>query len=417
MTFLPDFKKFLLNTYPTSPLWAESIALSVLATAVGRERSFHTKIGPMKLNLFFLNIGPSRLAYKSVPLRYCAVPMLIKLGELADHHFVLPSRYTMEGLIEYMKDFSSEGCIIRDEFTSQFKDVQKKQYLAEGMEFLSELYDGMLQKRYTKSSKLEELREVYIVYLTATTPYIFSVMERNWFIQGTGNRFLFILDKPKQVDGKYNKKLYSIDFDSFKNNSISFFPFVKRLIEIRKNAPNLIAVQMGEALNLLSRFKTHLETKAYNLYQNDTMNIQYGYVANCAEFVSKIAALQCISRNEWSMNSLSEDKYLFISLDDVKYAITKIKRYMNQFYKLMNMWGTVSEPAPVVTAKRDYDYVLSIIEQNGGEIGVTSLHKSTGYMWGKYQRIINSMLASNLIIAKQLETGKRGRKPIVYYIP
>jgi hypothetical protein len=69
-----------------------------------------------------------------------------------------------------------------------------KSYLGDVLEFLSELYDGSIQKRATRTVGIEESQNICINFIGASTPYIFSIMDIGFFIQGTGNRFLYIFN-------------------------------------------------------------------------------------------------------------------------------------------------------------------------------------------------------------------------------
>lgn len=415
MTFIKDFSKYIMEKYPTNKDWADLCALTAIASVVSRDTAIYTKMGGMRLNLFSLNIGPSRLAYKSTPLKYCLVPTLYNLGENLGKRFLLPSRYSMEGLIEYMNEFSSQGCIVRDEFTTQFKDVRNKKYLAEGMEFLSELYDGLLQIRYTKSSKLEEVTKVYVSYIGATTPYIFTVMPRDFFIQGTGNRYLFVFSEPDENEVLKFDKSYSMDYNDMVEVESEHIEFAQRLAIIRESAPQYINISLGGAQELLSRFSQRMTKKAFVLYGEDVTDIRYSYYANLKEFVLKIAAINCLSRNEPMYETFNENQLQVIE-KDMAYAINKVKIHLQYFDKLMDAWSAIAQRTPVTTSKSDFDYIVSIIKLNGGKISTKDLWKQTGYDWHKFQRIINAMVAGEVIVGKEESTGKPGRKPLFYHV-
>ena len=64
-SWIEDYTDFLVEQTDTNYDWAESIATSVLSTVLGSRRYLYTKQGAVKMNLFFLYIGPSGLAKKS----------------------------------------------------------------------------------------------------------------------------------------------------------------------------------------------------------------------------------------------------------------------------------------------------------------------------------------------------------------
>lgn len=239
MGFVEDYRDFILEHVPTNKDWAESVAINVFNTVLGKDIEIHTQIGKLNTNLFFLCIGPSGLAQKTNPLKYYALPTLTRYGEETQLEPILPSRFSVEGMIEYLSTTQSVGIIIRDEFSSVFKD-KGKSYIADILEFFSELYDGLLQKRYTRKAKLEHTANVCVSLLGATPPYVFTLMDLNFFVQGTGNRILYILTKatdPEKTDRRFfwGKDQYTVD-EELEN-------YVQRLVKFRKNLQKIAPVR------------------------------------------------------------------------------------------------------------------------------------------------------------------------------
>ena len=202
MGFIDEFKDFILDRTDTSPDWAEAIGTSLCSTAIGSDRRLATIMGSIKLNVFYIMIGPSGIASKSVPINQFARPILTEYNELVGYDSnmdppqtcMFPGHFSIEGILQYLSnpDTIHSGILMRDEFTNMFADSHK-QYMGGIIEFLSELYDGHLNARYTRSTKLEKPTNVYATILAATTPYIYKVMTTDFFVQGTGNRVLWVL--------------------------------------------------------------------------------------------------------------------------------------------------------------------------------------------------------------------------------
>ena len=146
-SWIEDYRDFLVQQTGTDTIWAESIATSILSTVLGSRRYLYTKQGAIKMNLFFLYIGPSGLARKSLPMTNFGQPLIDKYDELMGYTSMtppkrteLPRRFSLEGMITYLNEENQEGLLWKDEFTSMFKEANKE-YMSGLIEFVSELVD------------------------------------------------------------------------------------------------------------------------------------------------------------------------------------------------------------------------------------------------------------------------------------
>ena len=369
--FIADYSKIILESIPTSPDWVESIALSIEATVLGKVKVL-TKIGPLSLNVWNMMIGPSGLAYKSTPLMYFVYPTLAGVAELIGKPIIMPGKFSVEGLIEYLSMrhmrgelkgelMHDEGIIVRDEFTSLFKGVYNKGYLADVLEFMSELYDGQMQKRYTKSAKLEESKHVYICLLAATTPYLFSIMERDFFIQGTGNRILYTMFEPKVLP--------VIDPNEFFMSGGDYMKRVERTNEFARKLADMYnsnlryIFPMPEAADLWTKYKMEKDKEAAERYRANPQDLQYSYIQRITEMTLKIAALATVSRAQDSIGKLKSDT-LMITEEDMKWAIMKTEKHLEYFRMMLDKWTIVPVSKPVETEEKELKYLLSFIEGN-----------------------------------------------------
>ncbi len=369
--FIQDFSNAILTDIPTSPDWAESIAMTLLATVLGKVKVL-TKIGPMGLNIWNLMIGPSGLAYKSTPLLYYVYPTLVALTQLIDKPMIMPGRFTLEGMLEYLSEkhpagpmsgtpMHEEGCIIRDEFTSLFKAVYSKGYMADMMEFLSELYDGSMQKRYTRSYKLEHTEKVYMCLLAATTPYLFSVMERDFFVQGTGNRILYTMFEPSElpiidpeeffITGQIHRERMSVNED-----------FSKRLADVYNSNLRYI-FPMPEASVIWAKYKMKKDKEAAGRYRLNSQDLEYSYIQRQPEMTLKIAALATVSRAQNTIGKLRSDT-LMINEEDMAWAVMKTENHLRHFRTLLSKWISTPTSKPVEIEEKELRYVLSFITGN-----------------------------------------------------
>ena len=429
MDFIEDYTNFILEHHDTSPDWAESIACNVLATAMGKKIRIETRIGALYPNLFFLVIGPSRIAEKTNPLKYMAIPTLIKLGELTKSRKLLPSKFSVEGMIEYLSKHGGEGMIIRDEFTSLFKEASHKDYNADILEFLSEMYDGMIQSRYTRKMKLEEVRDVYVPLLSATTTYIFKVMKLDFFIQGTGNRFLFIWHSPskfREVDATF-----FLSGERAREVESKLDEFARRLHKFA-DTPHEFIEPVFVAGDKMAEFKNKMAKKAKELFDQDQFSIESSYAGSMAEMAMKLSTLKCISRNEKLFQTKYDNKDTTkryhelsqrpllenppITRVDVDWAINKIKRHMEHFQQLKQRWGLVVDMKPVVTSEQEFEYVKQILKMNGGRMIHTHLWNRTKWTLKKFNEIMGAMVMQEVVRVEKGAGSKKGGPKPSYYV-
>lgn len=402
--FIKDYTKFLDEISDASPDWTECVALGLLSTSLGRKRVLTTKKGLLHLNLFFLNIAPSGLFDKTVTLNP-TIRILYRMGNKKTGYSLLPSKYSMEGMLEYMKKYNAEGCIIRDEFTSLLKGVFNKAYLAEGTEFLSEMYDGQLQIRYTKSSKLEKVTNVFVCLLSATTDYIFTIPNfKDIYQQGTGNRIIHTystLDEVKLNDMTGREFLLDPHTDRFRKEEAAF---KKRLMRFRAKAPLRIGFN-ERAADLLAKYRNDCRREAVDVAKKDKRGFRNRYIVRCPEFALKMSALYSISGNEEQLDSLHRGNIVVLG----KYAkkgIEKAEIHKEHYNKMADGWDTTPVSRVSYDSDRDFTKVLNLIKQRGGKMLEAQLIKELRWGKTKWNNIVPMLLLSEEI--SRDGKGKRG---------
>jgi hypothetical protein len=355
--FIEEFSEFILSNVPTSPGWAEDNAIGVLSAVAGPDLRVSTKIGVLPLNIWFLMIGPSGLAHKTTPWKYYVIPLLRKFHELTGKDLMLPNSFSVEGLIEYMRNTgNAEGIILRDEFTTLVKEsLGEKSYNVDMIEFLSQLYDGTVQKRYTRKAKLEEVRECYVVLLGCTTPYFYDVIEPHFFTQGVGNRILY-----EYYDGR--PKLFTADeffYDRQKDadRRKRMEEFAGGLAEMAKalQSKNYYLSPEQDAGQQLVEFRNRKIEEAYALYQKDPYDLRSYYIQRMPEMAIKLSGLRALSKLWHSLSDPNAPKPpspdIPIMPDDVEWAISKVERHIKNFERLLREWRS----RPVTVRPRSYE--------------------------------------------------------------
>lgn len=230
------------------------------------------------------------------------------------------------------------------------------------MEFLSELYDGTIVKRYTRKAQLESYRKVYVCMIAATTPYLYAVMKRDFFIQGTGNRILFVIHKPESPP--------KIDGETF---FVSGYDLEERIREIESFSASLAALYESrlryvfpepEAAEIWAEYKTRKSLESLELFKNDSKNLEYSYVERAPEFVLKIAALAAISRGYKSIPLMRESDTYLINKEDMIYAINRVEKHLKFFREMLEDWGLATREAPIQTYESELNYLYSFFSKS-----------------------------------------------------
>jgi len=409
MGFIEDYQNFILEHIPTSDDWAESIATAILSTVLPKQKIL-SRMGALRLNVWFLDIGASGLAYKSLPLRYFAIPTLEKISENLNVSLILPSRFSVEGMIEYLSQTQSQGLLIRDEFTGMFKE-SGKQYLQDIMEFMSELYDGMMQKRYTKKAKLESTKRVYVSMISATTPYLFKILKPEFFVQGTGNRILYIYTDASRIGGiNPDDFFFGIRKEEEKENQIHKYSKLLLLLLNKTKIRNLSP--MKESGERWIEYKISKDTEAKKQFTQDFYDLGYSYIARMPEMVLKLSGLYAVSRS-YSTLSQTNLEELIINEEDIDWAIKKVERHYGHFNKLLQLWRTRPEPLEPKTMEEQTNYVLDLLQgkPNGATWG--ELRKSVRWDIRVWKEVIKYLWDTDQIRAGFKSSPTKGGRPVI----
>ena len=341
--WIEDYTDFLVEQTGTNRDWAESIATSICSAAIGGDKFLYTKQGMIKMNLFFLYIGPSGLAKKSLPMASFGSKLLEKYDELRadDIKTELPRRFSLESLITYFSETSTEGLLWKDEFTSMFKEANKE-YMSGLIEFVSELVDGRLGARYTNKNKMQLPQDVYVNVLAATTPYIYQILSQDFFTQGTGNRVLYMIYdgvyKPQEILatedylGSINKEIHDTDQERF----------AKDLTLLGKSQLNYLQ-PIDDAGQMWLRYRNDLDDRLRKTYKDNQFDIKTVYLGKAAVNTLKLAGLHRYSRlcrDKDLQDILNDMDSELILVEDMEWAIKKTDDHLNHFTKLVEQWHT-----------------------------------------------------------------------------
>jgi hypothetical protein len=380
--FISNYQNFILEKIKTHPEWAESLAVGLIST-VSYRINVRNKQGKVRPNLWTIVIGNSGIAKKSSPVNSYVKPVLKQIEEKLGNnvHLRMPSDFTKEGMIAYLsghmrrnnegndeegsenEHIYKNGIIIRDEFSQIFSGM-RKDYLKDTLEFFSELYDGTDQFRVTKGGAIEEVGETYVSLLGATTPTVYSSMDRNFFVQGTGNRFMYIIVDPKTI--LYDQKgikfwlqtpelQHQLDADVTK--------FAELLSSVPESGYETLPLSI-EALSVWSEYDKEKSMQIRDMVIEDKYDQDHTYLARMAETVLKFSIIHCISRNlvEPLGQNIGFNPNMEISGYDMKWAIGKVERHVDHMRTLLINWRIEPTERRVETINNNLSYILSVFE-------------------------------------------------------
>lgn len=344
--FIHGMTEFILEHCPTNYGWAQANATALLSTAIGPEKRIRSPISPLRLNSMDMMIGPSGLAFKSAVLKGFTYPILVQLSDLIDIDVIMPNRYSIEGMIEWFANHSSHGAYIRDEFTTVFKETNKS-YLGDTLEFISEMYDGTMQKRFTRRTKLEQTIGVYVPFLAATTPYLYKLMKPSFFVQGTGNRPRYIIFDVDEVNGDFEWN-FSRTMELRKNKKLKEFA---DLLALYYKSPIRTLHLAPESEEIWKKYWKEVTRVAKERCKKDPFDLLYTYMIRGPERVLKYAGLRRLSYNVASIMNSPPD--IPIMEEDIIWGLEEDKRSFNNFTKLLREWKEWGKKDVEVTGFKD----------------------------------------------------------------
>ena len=422
--FIDEFRDFILDRTDTSPDWAEAIGTSLCSTAIGSEKRLVTLMGAIKLNVFYIMIGPSGIASKSVPINQFARPILTEYNELVGYDMnmdppqtcMFPGHFSIEGILQYLSnpDTIHNGILMRDEFTNMFADSQK-QYMGGIIEFLSELYDGHLNARYTRSTKLEKPTNVYASILAATTPYIYKVMTTDFFVQGTGNRVLWVL-----WDKEVRRKTYQSPHDFFgmhkdEERKIWCKDMAKKLVKIQES--KVITVHPGdeEAGKLWMEQENKWKDELTERFNENIYDLQQLYLGKIGQSALKLAGIHVFSRNVDKLPNIPDHvTTLPLEVEDMEWGLSRANKHVDYFQELLEQWRTRPIHTEVRSLDEQVQYVKDRITDSKDGLTWSALRQNVKWEKRMWLEVLSQLYDTKELVGV-VYTPKIGRPGIKFY--
>ena len=401
MNFINDLTDMILDRTDSSPDWASAVATSLCSTAIGNDRWLVTTIGRVKLNTFFIMIGPSGIASKSVPINYFARPIIKRFDELMGYEppqsTLFPSHFSLEGMIQYLSKEENihEGLLMRDEFTNMFAEANKN-YMGGIIEFLSELFDGHIGARYTRGTKLEKPQNVYASILAATTPYVYKVMSTDFFVQGTGNRILWVL-----WDKKIRKKKYASSHDFFgihheasKEKDIE--KFANQMLTIR-NSKCVRVYPDEDAGTMWMEQEEKWKDELAERFNENIYDLQQLYLVKIVQSALKLAGIHMYSRMVGPLAHIPVTE-LPITSEDMEWGLKRSKIHLAYFHELLEQWRTRPTQTEVRSLDEQVQYVADRILDTPQGIKWADLRQNVKWEKRTWFEVLSQLYDSNQIV-------------------
>ena len=462
-----DLAEFLGHGVPTHNSWCEDLACSLVGMMIGYDRFISNAYGKLRANIFVIYVGASGLSFKTVPLKNVVRPILKKLNdginesilysfgftneqytEMHDEYkymssrekgsargreikkeldmlseamvdLYVPTTFTTEFMISHLSKHSW-GLIPSDEYTQMFKGVNKKDYLSGVMEMLSRLYDCDLDKSGTISRGVEYPENTYVSFVSATTYYLLTLMTDDFFIQGTGNRILWIVDDEVQkvvdIEGELLKGnfLWNVGEDLTFDERLNYFTGM--LMRIRQLPEGVVSFTPNAAIKM-DAYRIAKFNQAADHFLKDVLDKDANLIARLAQNAMKLALIHCVGRY------VSDDLFLYengdrkriseivIDVEDVVWAIEQQEMHLEFYRRLKKIASRVMGTQTrnyIIDQERIY-YWIDHYSSRGEGLTRPRLRAHTGWSVRDTNDILATMM-ENQQIDLQESTNLRGRR-------
>lgn len=407
-----DLAEYILRRTDTNPSFAETCASVLVSAAVGPNIIIADQKGDVYLNLFGIIVGGSGISNKTVALDIVR-EIIRSLSTEIKNNLTLPQKFSIEGLSLYLTKHR-EGVIIGDEYTAMFQSAGKS-WLRDTMEFLSNLYSGYLPMYVTIARGTEYVSEICVGFLSATTPYLLRLMRTDdFFLQGTGCRFLWDLDlsRSKVDENSVSGAIFFLDPAQREQLSKELERYVHELVKLRRiteNVAEISSINKGilnmsmEAAAELGKYRLQKINQAVDLFNENVLNADTGYVMRLAENAIKLAGLHCVSRSYKDEMSVLEG--MEVSKEDVDWATAKTEHHFKMYLALKELRDKIHRDKSTWSHQTDFQKVLNCIDAKGGSASISQVMHRTGWLTKEAQVIIKAMIHNKMIVGKK-RTGK-----------
>lgn len=200
-TFIDDFAAWVSTRSPlASQKYARFVGFFVLANVFGGWATIQPQMGPMKLNLWGLMLGPSSELKKTTVVNLGRSLLRTWEARLPDSQqgFDIGSDFTPEGLNATLAERDGKVSFIhRDEISGFFNEAFNKNYMAGAVERMTALYEGEVLRtmRATTGSSQKKTASTTLNFLgLGIERHTAQVLSSTQFQSGFLPRFIWCVD-------------------------------------------------------------------------------------------------------------------------------------------------------------------------------------------------------------------------------
>ena len=344
---------------------AKAIEIALGSIAL-KNLHFDDEMGEVHANIYIIYVGKSGLA--------CKTPLIKRMRQEIDEwdkNMAAPVKFTSQGFTEYAtgrqrkKGEEGEsipshdaGIIIRDEFSRLFKDSHNNT-TSDVLEFLSELHDCYIESYRTRTYGLEGGKFFYLTLFSATTETFLMKMDDEFFMQGLGNKVLWVCDnppEPKKIDHKtfFLPELVNKEWLELMQKVTQYMNYLNNKI-----MPTVFVTD--KAGKIWADFKYDIDCRA----SNSKGKFDGSFLIKLPLQALRLSAIYSALRNRFDEKGL-----LHIEGEDMQEAIDDLAIFEKQRKTVLEWWSSLRRDSRdqfrVKSSKYDlYDFLSYARDLNG----------------------------------------------------
>lgn len=407
-TLIEGIAEYLSNRLDTNNDFLINQSCLLVAAAAGRYYYIMTEKGRLYLNLSMINVGGSGISEKTLALNIVRKILKI-LGDKIGKSLLLPPKFTTEGMTLHLHSMQKdegeppEGVILSDEYTKMIQGARSKDYMANSIEFLSQLYSGLVEASVTVRRGVEGGFEVYVNFAGVTTYYFITLTSEAFYLQGNGVRIIFVVDDEREYHQPSNEDMHSFwDYKADREEK-ELEKIAEELFEIRtrlpmkegKTEPSQVVLD-ADAQGVLFRYIETVKRRSHDVYGRSKFDTRSGYLSRLGEFAMKKAALHAVAR------SYKQSGDIIVNIEDARFGVCEAQKAFRSFLRMQELEreyrlvGRVEAPS---NTSRDRDSVLLVLKV-GGLHSAKDIQAVTGIALRTVQRYLQKMKKEGVVTMK-----------------
>jgi hypothetical protein len=329
---------FMEKRFKFHPMWAKALGTILTTASLGNvdRYTFNDQFGACYANPFFIYIGRSGLAIKTPPIK-----MIKRMLYDYNKQLLCPTSFNPDSFAEWVEGTDGEtggkkkrkvvpphpiNVCIADEASRILGEIKAHSYQENLPTYLSKLWDGEIEGKYTRGYQSEGNLSVFFSMLAATSKDFYRLLDRAFFVQGLGNRVLWVVEDrftPPHLDSE------TFFFGSSRDKE--FDELAGFVVEGLRRVDRCVSVMMHPKGG-----------KVWCDYTNDYFDkISKMTDDSEAEYCSKVPLNILKLSINYAASRLNKDAMgmIFIAEEDIKMAIQDTKEYFKMWKIAMQQWS------------------------------------------------------------------------------